>query len=201
MANLPSGRSAQFLIEWVPFPIPRTTSNESYSLISIRFALATWCFIFGVIPLFLSGCSSGELTKDQVLSTLTSRGRRLTVESENYVLQKGDQIEVTVPGYSDFHTTSNVDENGSINIPTIGIIHAGGETKAALREQVKKKLSDVPEGCSGPHHQNQRGNGTKSDCAGIGDNPGQLHHPRSRLTRFRFWPSPVARCRPRICVT
>ncbi|MGA9121283.1 MAG: polysaccharide biosynthesis/export family protein [Bacteroidota bacterium] len=109
-------------------------------MISIRFTHATWFFIFGVIP-FLSGCSGGELTKDQVLSTLTTRGRRLTVESENYVLQKGDQIEVTVPGYSDFHTTSNVDESGSINIPTIGIIHAGGETKAQLREQVKKKLS------------------------------------------------------------
>ncbi len=109
-------------------------------MISFRFAFAKWCTLLCVSTLVL-GCSSGEMTKDQVLSSLTSRGRRLTVESENYVLQKGDQIEVTIPGYADFHTIANIDENGTINIPTIGMIHAGGETKAAFRDMVKKKLT------------------------------------------------------------
>ena len=99
-----------------------------------------WLILLAVAPL-LGGCSSSDSTKDQILSSLTSRSRRLTVESEDYVLQKGDQIEVTVPGYPEFHTTSNIDESGSYSIPTVGVIHAAGETKAGFRELLRKKLT------------------------------------------------------------
>lgn len=117
--------------------VPKSPVNM---VVSIRITRA-WLLFPILAMMFLIGCSSGEVSKDQVLSSLTSRGRRLTVESENYVLQKGDQIEITIPGYSDFHTISNVDENGMITIPTIGVIHAGSETKGQLKDEIRKKLS------------------------------------------------------------
>ena len=100
-------------------------------------------FSFVLILSTLSqGCASSELTQDEALSTWSKRIRRQTVDSDAYLLQKGDQIEIGVAGYPEFNSTSLVKESGMITVPLVGDLLAVQQTKAQLTDQLKKRLSD-----------------------------------------------------------
>jgi len=101
-----------------------------------------------VLPLMLwmsflfLGCGSREITKDEALSSWTKRVKRQTVDSDNYLLQKGDQIEISVAGYPEFNSTALVKESGLITVPLVGDLLAVQQTKAQLTDQLTKRLSD-----------------------------------------------------------
>jgi polysaccharide biosynthesis/export protein len=94
------------------------------------------------IGLLLPGCRSSELTKDEALSSWTKRVKRQTVDSDNYLIQKGDQIEVSVAGYPEYNCTALVGESGLITVPLLGDLLAVQQTRAQLTDQLTKRLSD-----------------------------------------------------------
>lgn len=104
----------------------------------------------GLVPLFVlmtmsavaPGCRSSDITQDEALSTWSKRVKRQTVDSESYQIQKGDQIEITVPGYPEFNTTALVKESGQITVPLLGDLLAVQLTRVQLTDQLKKRLSD-----------------------------------------------------------
>ncbi|MFN3307175.1 MAG: polysaccharide biosynthesis/export family protein [Candidatus Kapaibacteriota bacterium] len=59
---------------------------------------------------------------------------------DNYIIGVGDEISVSVYGYSYFNDVFKVSENGKINIDKIGPIHVQGLTFAATKNLIKSKL-------------------------------------------------------------
>jgi polysaccharide biosynthesis/export protein len=94
------------------------------------------------ISLLFPGCANRDLTKDEALSSWTKRIKRQTVDSDNYLLQKGDQIEISVAGYPEFNSTAIVKESGLITVPLVGDLLAVQQTRAQLTDQLTKRLSD-----------------------------------------------------------
>ena len=60
----------------------------------------------------------------------------------DYIINKGDQLLVTVWGYSEFTTTGTVRDNGMFGIPLIGDLNAAGLTKEEFRSNLQKKLAE-----------------------------------------------------------
>ena len=63
-----------------------------------------------------------------------------------YLIAKGDQMLVTVWGYSEFTTTSTVRDNGMFAMPLLGEIKAAGLTKDEFIAALKKKLAEYIQG-------------------------------------------------------
>jgi polysaccharide export outer membrane protein len=96
------------------------------------------------------GCTSSDLTQDEALSTWSKRIKRQTVDSDSYLLQKGDQVEISVSGYPEFNSTALVKETGMITVPLVGDLVATQQTKAQLTEQLRKRLSDYVKSAADP---------------------------------------------------
>ncbi len=89
---------------------------------------------------FLAGCGSGQSITNDLYSWTAERAQQ-TVDSPNYVIQKGDLIEITVDGYPELSTTVGVTESGIITLPLVGDLAAEGVTRADLTDQIKARLS------------------------------------------------------------
>jgi protein involved in polysaccharide export with SLBB domain len=90
-----------------------------------------------------SGCSSQKALRSFEGSGQTADGiNRRDVRSSNYVIQYGDQIQLTVFGYPEFNSTPVVKESGSITVPLVGEIRAVGLTRDQLTEQVITRLGE-----------------------------------------------------------
>jgi polysaccharide biosynthesis/export protein len=97
--------------------------------------------VFAVFALFsLWGCGSEQATQREIVNW-TAEQNLHPVDSDLYVIQKGDQVEIMVAGYPEFSTTTSVKENGMIDIPLVGEIRARELTKVELTEQIDKRLS------------------------------------------------------------
>ncbi|MEK7250716.1 MAG: polysaccharide biosynthesis/export family protein [Bacteroidota bacterium] len=59
-----------------------------------------------------------------------------------YTINKGDQLLVTVWGYSEFTTTGTVRDNGMFGISLIGDLKAAGLTKEEFISNLQKKLAE-----------------------------------------------------------
>jgi polysaccharide biosynthesis/export protein len=73
---------------------------------------------------------------------------QLNVDSLNQesIISPGDKIEITVWGYPEFNTTTTVKSFGTITVPLIGEIIAGGLTVEQLKDQLKQRLSQYVKG-------------------------------------------------------
>jgi polysaccharide biosynthesis/export protein len=100
------------------------------------------CALVFCLSSLFPGCTGSDVTKDEALSTWTKRIKRQTVDSDTYLLQKGDQIEITVNGYPEFNSTAFVKESGLITVPLVGDLLAVQQTKSQLTDQLTKRLSD-----------------------------------------------------------
>lgn len=90
--------------------------------------------------LFTAGCGSDQyLTRD--ITSWSVERKRMTTDSEEYVIQAGDQVELTVPDYPEFNVSETVREDGMITLPVIGDTPARGATKGQLNETIGKRLS------------------------------------------------------------
>jgi polysaccharide export outer membrane protein len=66
--------------------------------------------------------------------------------STDYVLGPFDQITLVVGDLPEDFTSDKVfriDGNGDVSLPFVGQLHAGGLTRGALEEQIKKRLSPI----------------------------------------------------------
>lgn len=59
---------------------------------------------------------------------------------DNYILGIGDELSISVYGYSYFNDVFKVNENGKINIDKIGPVHVQGLTFAATKNLIRSKL-------------------------------------------------------------
>ncbi len=87
-----------------------------------------------------AGCGTDQfMTRD--ITSWSAERRHLSTESEEYVIQTGDQVEITVPEYPEFTVTESVREDGMITLPVIGETPARGATKGQLNKLIGVRLS------------------------------------------------------------
>lgn len=67
-------------------------------------------------------------------------------QGTEYIINKGDQLLVTVWGYSEFTTTQTVKDNGMLGMPLLGDIKAAGITIDEFRSSLQKKLAEYVQG-------------------------------------------------------
>jgi polysaccharide export outer membrane protein len=93
-----------------------------------------------ILALAIIGCSSERTTQEEIVNWTVEQNRH-TVDSDLYVIQKGDQVEIQVAGYPEFSVTLPVKENGMIALPLVGDIRAQDLTKAELTGMIDQRLS------------------------------------------------------------
>jgi len=106
-------------------------------------------FLIAVIAIVFSGCStSEEIAKEGQTQIFRSGSRSVhaDMQADTYVIRKGDQIQIAIWGYSEFNTTANVKEVGTISVPLIGDVPAAGSTKQQFEEELRKRLSEYIQG-------------------------------------------------------
>jgi polysaccharide export outer membrane protein len=59
---------------------------------------------------------------------------------QSYILGPGDVIEVSVLGRTDFTTRARIGQDGTIQLPFLGVVPAGNVTGRELSDQVSRKL-------------------------------------------------------------
>jgi len=99
-----------------------------------------------LLALLVAGCGTSEMATERETSSLpgpaATSAPRVDVESNSYVIQRGDQIQLSVWGYPEFNTTAPVKETGTIAVPLVGELQAAGLTRPQLMDEVIAKLSD-----------------------------------------------------------
>lgn len=70
----------------------------------------------------------------------TDAALRANVQRESYVLGKGDVIEVSVIGRTDFNARVQIQDDGSVLLPLINSVSAAGRSVLQLREDVRRTL-------------------------------------------------------------
>jgi len=101
-----------------------------------------WLLHYGALVLLLifAGCGTDHNLTEDIMSWSVER-KRLSAESEDYVIQAGDQVEIIVPEYPEFNVTEIVHEDGAITVPVVGNVPAKGISRGQLREMFVKRLS------------------------------------------------------------
>jgi polysaccharide export outer membrane protein len=67
-------------------------------------------------------------------------------QGPDYIINKGDQLLVTVWGYNEFTTTQTVKDNGMFTMPLIGDVKAAGLTKEEFISSLQKRLAEYIQG-------------------------------------------------------
>ena len=67
-------------------------------------------------------------------------------QGSDYIISKGDQLQVTVWGYNEFTSTQIVKDNGMFTLPLIGDVKAAGLTKEDFVTILQKKLAEYIQG-------------------------------------------------------
>jgi polysaccharide export outer membrane protein len=64
------------------------------------------------------------------------------VPAANYILGSDDQIMLSVTDLPEAQATMRVDQQGDVNVPLAGRVHAGGRTVNQLETEIEKKLTE-----------------------------------------------------------
>lgn len=103
--------------------------------------------ILVLLMLLISGCASSKNAQNRTLSK--SEMESLIIQQrtdEEYIIQRGDQIELAVWGYEEFNTTKTVNSQGIITIPLAGEIKAEGISKEQFKGNLEDELSEYIKG-------------------------------------------------------
>jgi polysaccharide export outer membrane protein len=118
------------------------------------------CFV--IIAVFFVSCSTQKRASYYYMENVTDTSIKNAVKVFEPVIQNNDLLSIQVYSaatdpkvdalYNLANTTNNnnnvaligflVDQNGNIEYPRIGIVHAAGLTKQQLADSIKSKLSD-----------------------------------------------------------
>lgn len=93
-----------------------------------------------VLMLVFTGCASDQFLTEDIKSWSVER-KRLTVDAEDYVIQTGDQVDLSIPEYPEFNASEIVGEDGVFTVPVVGEIPARGVTRSQLTELIVRRLS------------------------------------------------------------
>ena len=105
--------------------------------------------IFVLPSAYFFGCSTSEdLAKENQTKMIRSESQSFQgeVQSENYIIRHGDQIQLSVWSYTEFNTVGPVKETGTFTVPLVGEILVAGLTKEQFTEQLTKKLAEYIQG-------------------------------------------------------
>jgi polysaccharide export outer membrane protein len=102
-----------------------------------------------ILSLLFAGCGSDDMTKENLTQIIRSGSRSVQAEAQqdSYVIRQGDQIQLSVWGYPEFDSKTEVKELGEITLPQpIGDMTAAGLTKQQFTQQMTRKLSEYIQG-------------------------------------------------------
>lgn len=97
--------------------------------------------------LVLSGCATSRnagtstLSKSEMESLIVQRQN-----NEEYIIQRGDKIKLSVWGYNKFNADQTVNSQGVITIPLIGEVKAEGLSKSKFKKNLRQDLSQYIKG-------------------------------------------------------
>jgi len=101
---------------------------------------ALLCFL-----VILSGCTASRKS-ESAMGMSQSKALNVNRNENNYVIQPGDQITVTVWNHDKFNINQTVSSDGTLAYPLLGEIKAEGLSKSDFISMLKKKLSDYIKG-------------------------------------------------------
>jgi polysaccharide export outer membrane protein len=111
--------------------------------VSARYFPVTLLSTVVLIGLLVSGCSSQQAQRspetDERAPAATSRR---DTRSASYIIQCGDQVQLTVFGYPEFNASVIVQESGTIVLPLVGELQTSGLTREQLTNQLVTKLGE-----------------------------------------------------------
>jgi polysaccharide export outer membrane protein len=88
----------------------------------------------------MSAAKAKQNTELQRLAHLWERRRGASLAGD-YPIGPGDVIEISVPGMEEITViTQRVTGDGTISLPFVGVINAGGMTDKTLREEIRRRL-------------------------------------------------------------
>ncbi|MCF7802575.1 MAG: polysaccharide export protein [Candidatus Marinimicrobia bacterium] len=94
----------------------------------------------------LSACSGTRTSSTELFSSSEAGSLIIERKSQDYVIQSGDEITLSVWGYEEFETNTQVNSRGTITIPLVGELKASGLTKQTFKDTVKSKLANYIKG-------------------------------------------------------
>ncbi len=129
-------------------PPLQVSERDCFLFTLFHIAMRNVLFCSVVFLLFLVGCSSDEVTKENLTQIMRSGSRSMLSEaqSDTYVIRQGDQIQISVWGYPEFNTDATVKEGGKLNIPLIGEMVVVGFTRQQFIADLKKRLEEYIQG-------------------------------------------------------
>ncbi len=89
-----------------------------------------------------NGPPPGNKTPVNAPVTLTSNPSLLTQQAPDYRLLQGDQLAIQVYGVPEFNLTFRVAEDGTVQLPLIGIVPVQGLTVPQAENLIARKLAD-----------------------------------------------------------
>jgi len=87
------------------------------------------------------GCGSSNQVADERARMLAQQSSEQAQQTAS-LINEGDQIQITVPSYPEFNTTTYVKASGAITVPLVGEVQAQGLLKEQLADQISRKLSE-----------------------------------------------------------
>ena len=100
--------------------------------------------LFFIIALFLIGCSGNKAALKGVNATISDQDISKEIanirNSQDYLLQAGDLVEIKVYKEDDMDRTLRISTNGSITFPLIGNVKIAGLTVGEAEQKLERAL-------------------------------------------------------------
>lgn len=115
--------------------------------INLKIPTVPISLILVMVAYMLSGCSTTQNAQTSTLSK--SEMESLTIQrrtDEEYIIQRGDEIELSVWDYDQFDATEKVNAQGIITLPLVGELKAEGLTKETFKQNLRAKLEEYIKG-------------------------------------------------------
>lgn len=94
-------------------------------------------FFVGAIAI---ACSPAQAQQSDPAQPAAGGGQGIIDQRPPYVLGQGDVIETAVIGRTDFNARVQVQEDGAVQLPFVGIVPAAGRTTLQLRDELRARL-------------------------------------------------------------
>ncbi len=94
-----------------------------------------------LIVMFTQGCVTSREMQEKSTRNLLTEQQYTAPSDSTYEIKTGDEIEILVWEQPNFNTTTTVSNLGTIAVPLIGEVKAGGQTHDELKRDLTSRLS------------------------------------------------------------
>lgn len=99
------------------------------------------CYILSFFMVLLQGCSNTQRMQQESMQGFELPSQITSTADSTYNIKTGDEIEILVWEQPNFNTKTTVSSTGTIAIPLIGEIQAGGLTRSEFKQDLTQHLS------------------------------------------------------------